>query len=76
MNLLIAILIVFVFIELVAIAALTLSNFKLWIEHEALKKSTHQITYIDPLQQNFQKPVTGEEEQEVQNFQTDLDDIG
>lgn len=75
MNLILAILIVFNVVALIAIASLIYSNIKLWIDLEAMKSSTHQVTYIDPLQQHFQKP-SEDEEEKIQNFQTDLDDIG
>jgi hypothetical protein len=48
-----AVLWVAVGVELLLIGALALSNIKLWIEHEAMKKSTHQLTYVDPFKNNL-----------------------
>jgi len=43
-------------------AVLAVSNAKLWIELKAMKASTHTLTYIDPLQQEFaNKPGAKEE---------------
>jgi hypothetical protein len=44
-----ALLIVLVIGLVIAVGFLTLSNIKMWIEFKAMKASTHQITYIDPL---------------------------
>ncbi len=60
MNFTIAILCVLVIILTIDVVILTVSNVKLWIELKAMKASTHQITYLDPLQQHFQKPSDAE----------------
>lgn len=38
----------FEFICIAVVLAIVVSQIKLWIELEAMKRSTHQITYIDP----------------------------
>ncbi len=45
----------------IAVTAGLVAVIKLWVELKAMKNSTHQITYIDPLQQNFANKPTGKE---------------
>lgn len=35
----------------IATVCLIISTIKLWVEFKAMKQSTHQIQYIDPLQE-------------------------
>lgn len=46
---------------LIAVGILAFSNARLWVEMKAMQKSTHTLTYIDPLQQAFNKPSKDEE---------------
>ncbi len=39
----------------VTVACVAVGLVQCWIELKAMKNSTHQITYIDPLQQQFGK---------------------
>ena len=46
---------------LIALGILAFSNARLWVEMKAMQKSTHTLTYIDPLQQAFNKPSKDDE---------------
>lgn len=46
---LLAFLLVAIVILFAAVGVLAVSNAKLWIKIGAMEKSTHQITYIDPI---------------------------
>lgn len=48
-------------IMLIMVGILAFSNAKLWVELKAMQKSTHTLTYIDPLQQAFNKPTKDDE---------------
>lgn len=37
----------------------------LWIEVKAMQKSTHQISFIDPLKQQFSAPMTDAEKEKL-----------
>jgi len=53
------------------ICMLAFSNAKLWVEIKAMQKSTHTLTYIDPLTQSFNKPSAVEEAEMTQDpFET------
>lgn len=58
-------------LQAMAIGVLAVSNMKLWIELKAMKQSTHTLTYIDPLQQTFEKAPTTEEQKEMSDFSMD-----
>lgn len=61
-----------VLVLIITCAVLAVSNARLWVRFIAMEKSTHTITYIDPLQQQFQKP----SEADVKKMNdTDLDNL-
>lgn len=45
------------------------------IELKAMQKSTHQLTYIDPLNHDFRKPTKDENSEIEQNFDNPLDSL-
>jgi hypothetical protein len=45
----VAVLLTLVVILVICVVALFISQNKLWIELKAMKQSTHQITYLNPL---------------------------
>lgn len=50
----------------IVVLVLAKSNILLWIELKAMKASTHTLTYIDPLQQQYsQKPQPKKETDEI-----------
>lgn len=51
-----------VFVLAIAVPILAVSNAKLWVKIIAMEKSTHTLTYIDPMQQQFQKPTKADVE--------------
>lgn len=54
MELLLIVVTVFSSLYLIMLTALVISSIKLWTEFKAMKMSTHQIQYIDPMQE-FEK---------------------
>lgn len=41
------------FLTLIPITVLAVSNAQLWIELKSMQKSTHQIQFVDPMAQQF-----------------------
>lgn len=74
MDFVIALVVVLALAAIAGVAILAVSNAKLWIELEAMKRSTHTLTYIDPLAQSFSKPPSKDESAKMD--ESNLGNIG
>lgn len=65
MTIMIGVLTALVILLLILGGVLAFSNARLWVEIIGMKNSTHQIQYIDPMEQLREHKLSSKEEQEI-----------